>query len=276
MRRTSVVLAVAVAVGIGQAALAADTPTVPTVPETPAEATDTPAEPVVEQDAIDALKAMGTYLRTLKAFEVTSDFTLEETLDDGQKIMNAGSAAYLARLPDRLAVALYTDTTERDFYYDGKTLTMFGPKIGYYGSVPAPATIAETLEMAYERYGIEVPLADLFAWGTDADGTADLTSAFFVGVSQIGDVACDHYAFRQEGADWQLWLEPDDTPLPCKIVITATDDATLPQYVSRLTWTLDPPIDEAAFVFTPPEGAQKIPLRELPPEGDAAGGDQDG
>lgn len=276
MRRTSVVLAVAVAVGIGQAALAADTPTVPTVPETPAEAADTPAEPVVEQAAIDALKAMGTYLRTLKAFEVTSDFTLEETLDDGQKIMNAGSAAYLARLPDRLAVALYTDTSERQFFYDGQTLTMYGPKIGYYGSVPAPATIAETLEMAYERYGIEVPLADLFLWGTDEDGTADLTSAFFVGVSQIGDVACDHYAFRQEGADWQLWMEPDDTPLPCKIVITATDDETLPQYVSRLTWTLDPPIDEAAFVFTPPEGAQQIPLKEVPPDGDAAGGDQDG
>jgi hypothetical protein len=278
MRRTSVVraLAVALAVGIGQAAFAADTPTVPTVPETPGEAAATPAEPVVEQDAVDALKAMGTYLRTLKAFEVTSDFTLEETLDDGQKIMNSGSADYLARLPDRLAVALYTDTAERQFFYDGKTLTMYGPKIGYYASVPAPATIAETLDMAYERYGLEVPLADLFTWGTDDDGTADLTSAFFVGVSQIGDVACDHYAFRQEGADWQLWIEPDDTPLPCKIVITATDDQTLPQYVSRLTWTLDPPIDDAAFVFTPPEGAQKIPLKELPPDGDAAGGDQDG
>jgi hypothetical protein len=276
MRRTSVVLAAAMAVALGQTALAADTPTVPPVPETPAAAAETPAEPVVEQAALDALKAMGTYLRTLKAFEVTSDFTLEETLDDGQKIMNAGSAAYLARLPDRLAVALYTDTSERDFFYDGKTLTMFGPKIGYYGSVPAPATIAETLAMAYERYGIEVPLADLFTWGTDDDATADLTSAFFVGVSQIGGVACDHYAFRQEGGDWQLWLEPDDTPLPCKIVITSTDDETLPQYVSRLTWTLDPPIDEAAFVFTPPEGAQQIPLRELPPAGDAAGGDQDG
>lgn len=276
MRRTSVVLAAAMAVALGQTALAADTPTVPPVPETPAAAAETPAEPVIEQAALDALKAMGTYLRTLKAFEVTSDFTLEETLDDGQKIMNAGSAAYLARLPDRLAVALYTDTSERDFFYDGKTLTMFGPKIGYFGSVPAPATIAETLTMAYERYGIEVPLADLFTWGTDDDATADLTSAFFVGVSQIGGVACDHYAFRQEGADWQLWLEPDDTPLPCKIVITSTDDEMLPQYVSRLTWTLDPPIDEAAFVFTPPEGAQQIPLRELPPAGDAAGGDQDG
>jgi hypothetical protein len=276
MRRTSIALAAIVAAGLAHSALAADTPTVPAVPEAPAEAADTPDEPVVEQEAVDALKAMGTYLRTLKGFEVVSDFTVEEVLDDGQKIMNSGAATYLARLPDRLSVDLYTDTMEREFYYDGKTLTMYGPKIGYYASVPAPATIAETLEMAADRYDIEVPLADLFVWGTEDDGTADLTSAFFVGASQVGETACDHYAFRQDGADWQLWLEPDDTPLPCRLVITATDDEALPQYVSTLTWTLDPPFDEADFTFVPPEGAKKIPLKELPPDGDAAGGDQDG
>jgi hypothetical protein len=276
MRRTTVALAAFLAAALVHSAVAADTPTLPAVPEAPSEAAETPEEPVVEPEAIDALKAMGTYLRSLKAFEVVSDFTVEEVLDDGQKIMNSGAATYLARLPDRLAVDLYTDTMEREFYYDGQTLTMYGPKIGYYGSVPAPATIAETLDMAYERYGIEVPLADLFMWGTDEDGTDDLTSAFFVGVSQIGDIACDHYAFRQEGADWQLWIEPDDTPLPCRVVITATDDEMLPQYVSTLTWTLDPPLEEADFIFVPPEGANKIPLKELPPDGDAAGGDQDG
>jgi hypothetical protein len=277
MRRCVIVLAAALAVGSGQGAFAAaDTPTVPAVPETPAEATAAPDEPVVEQEAIDALKAMGTYLRTLKAFEVVSDFTVEETLDDGQKIMNSGAASYLARLPDRLSVDLYTDTAEREFYYDGKTLTMYGPKIGYYASVEAPATIAETLAMASDRYGLEVPLADLFVWGSEDDGTANLTSAFYVGASQVGENSCDHYAFRQEGADWQLWIEADDTPLPCRLVITATDDETLPQYVSTLTWTLDPPIDEADFAFVPPEDAKKIPLQELSPDSDAGAPGQGG
>lgn len=276
MRRASVTLAVLLAAGVWQGAFAADTPSVPSVPETPAEATDTPDEPVIEPEALAALKAMGAYLRTLKAFEVTSDFTIEEVLDSGQKLMESGAASYLARIPDRLAVDLYTDTTEREFYYDGKTLTMYGPKIGYYASVPAPATIAETLDMATERYGLEVPLADLFTWGTEDDGTADLTSAFYVGASQVGDRSCDQYAFRQEGADWQLWIEADDTPLPCRLVITETDDEALPQYVSTISWNLDAPTEEADFVFVPPEGAMKIPLKEMPPEGDAAGGDQGG
>lgn len=255
---------------------AADTPSVPAVPETPGEAASTPDEPEVEEEAVAALKAMGTYLRTLKAFEATSTFTIEEVLDDGQKLMSSGAATYLARLPDRLAVDLFTDTSEREFFYDGKTLTMYGPKIGYYATVPAPATVAETLEMASERYNLEVPLADLFVWGTDDDGTADLTSAFYVGASQIGERSCDHYAFRQDGADWQLWIEADDTPLPCRVAITATDDEALPQYVATIDWTLDPPIDEAAFEFSPPEGAKQIPLEEVPPDGAAAGGDQDG
>jgi hypothetical protein len=276
MRVTTAALAAALTAGLVQAATAADTPTVPTIPETAAEAAATPAGPVVEPEAIEALAAMGRHLRSLKAFAVTSDFTIEDVLEDGQKIMNSGAADYLVRMPDRLAVDLYTDTSERQFFYDGKTLTMFGPNIGYYASVPAPPTTAEMLVMASERYGLEVPLADLFAWGTEGDGTADLTSAFRVGASQVGDRPCDQYAFRQPGADWQIWIEADDTPLPCRLVITTTDDEALPQYVADITWALDPPIDEAAFTFTPPEGAKEIPLEELPPDGDAAGGDEDG
>jgi hypothetical protein len=44
---------------------------------------------------------------------------------------------------------------------------------------------------------------------------------------------CEHYAFRQEGLDWQIWIQ-GDYPLPRKFVIrTLTDDAR-PQHTSNL------------------------------------------
>lgn len=277
MRLATLIAATVFAVaapGLGHA----DDPPAPAAPAeaAPADAAPADAASAVEPDAVEALQRMGGYLRGLNSFEVRSDFTLEEALDDGQKIMTTGAATYLVRMPDRLLIDLSTDTSEREFFYDGDTLTMYGPKIGYYASVPAPSTIGRMLAMASADYDVEVPLADLFVWGTRDDGTADLTSAFQVGVSKVGDRTCDHYAFRQDGADWQLWIEAGDDPLPCRIAITATDDPTLPQYVSTLTWTLDPSLPDSLFTFVPPEGAKRIPIEKVPAGGAVPSDDDDG
>lgn len=286
MRFATLIAATVLAAASAGSARADDPPAATTAPvdaapaapadAAPADAASADATSAVEPDAVDALQRMGGYLRGLNSFAVRSDFTVEEALDDGQKIMSTGAATYLVRMPDRLLIDLYTDTNEREFFYDGKTLTMYGPKIGYYASVPAPSTIGRALAMASEDYDIEVPLADLFVWGTKDDGSADLTSAFQVGVSKVGDRTCDHYAFRQPGADWQLWIEAGDDPLPCRIAITATDDPALPQYVSTITWTLDPSLPDSLFTFSPPAGAKRIPIEKVPAGGDIPSDDDDG
>jgi hypothetical protein len=107
-----------------------------------------------------------------------------------------------------------------------------------------------------------MPLADLSVWGTDQDHPEDITAAINVGPSWIGGVLCDHYAFRQEDVDWQLWIERSDTPLPRKLVITTTEEAQQPQYIAVLTWNLTPQLDDAQFTFVPPAEAHRIVLQE--------------
>ena len=142
---------------------------------------------------------MGAYLRSLKTFTVNADVTVEEVLDSGQKVENANTVEIAARRPDKLRV--YTTSAERSrkIYYDGKTVTIFGEKLGYYGSFPAPATLGETVEVAAKKYGLEVPLADLFLMGTDKFDTKSITEAIYVGPQLIGGVLCDQLAFRQPG-----------------------------------------------------------------------------
>ena len=91
---------------------------------------------VVNAKAIDRLNAMGAYLRSLKAFTVNADVTVEEVLDSGQKVENALSVEIAARLPDKLRV--YTTSAERSrkIYYDGKTVTIFGGKARLLRLVP--------------------------------------------------------------------------------------------------------------------------------------------
>jgi len=218
---------------------------------------------VVNAKAVERLNEMGAYLRALKTFTVNADVTVEEVLDSGQKVDNALTIEIAARRPDKVRV--YTTSAERarKIYYDGKTVTIFGEKLGYYGSFPAPATIGETVELAASKYGLEFPLADLFLVGTDKFDTKSITEAIYVGPQLVGGVLCDELAFRQPGVDWQVCIERGNAPLPRKLVVTGTDgDPAQPVRRSILTWKHGSAPDAAAFTFVPPKGTTRIAVKE--------------
>ena len=222
--------------------------------------------PAVEPAALDALDKMGAYLRTLDSFEVRSDVTLDEVLESGQKLQFASTVHLRVRRPDRLWVEVASDRKTREFFYDGKTFTIWGPRNKLYASFPAPATVRELLEQVEDRYGIVLPLADLFRWGTDATRREAIQGAIHVGPAQLGGAPCDHFAFRQEGVDWQVWIQKGDSPLPLKLVITTTGDEAQPQYVSELGWNLAPALNDKMFTFQPPPGSYQISIREITAE----------
>jgi hypothetical protein len=215
--------------------------------------------------AIEALSAMGKYLRSLKSFALRADTTIDEVLTTGQKVQFAGTLEFRFQAPNRLRAEVNTDRRQRQFFYDGKTLTQYGPRMKYYATVAAPGTIGEALQMAEQKYDLEVPLADLFFWGTDKAGTEDIKDAAYIGPARIGGKDCGHYAYRQENVDWQVWIERGKQPLPCKIVITTTDEPAQPQYAVVLKWDLAPKLDNATFAFAPPKDAKKIQLAPFSP-----------
>jgi hypothetical protein len=118
------------------------------------------------------------------------------------------------------------------------------------------------VDVAAEKYGIDIPLADLFLWGGPKATTPSITTATVIGPGSIGGVSCDHFIFRQPGLDWQVWIQKGDYPLPRKLVITSTTDEARPQHSSILTWNLAPAYNDAVFTFNPPASARKIVFAE--------------
>jgi hypothetical protein len=135
----------------------------------------------------------------------------------------------------------------------------------YYASVAAPPTIGQLADSLETKYDIELPLVDLFRWGTPAMSTSDITSAQDIGPSEVDGVTCEQYAFRQEGMDWQLWVQRGEYPLPRRVVLTTTTDDAKPQYTVSYTWNLAPSFNDEAFVYKPPKDAYKIVLNESSP-----------
>lgn len=253
------VLSVALGVSLSIAAVAARSEQT----QAPPSAAAARAVATVQPEAVAALENMGKYLRSLKTFTVHGDSTIDLVTEDGQKLEFPGTVDYQVRAPNGLHLDIRTDRKERQLFYDGKTLTIYGPRNKLYASADAPSTIAGLLDAAQDKYGIELPLADLFLWGTDKAPTSALKSAVHVGPARIAGSVTDHYAFRQDGVDWQLWIEAGAKPLPRRLVITTTDDPQQPQYASTLTWNTTPSLKDSAFTFVPPKDAARVQLVEV-------------
>jgi hypothetical protein len=231
--------------------------------EPPAAAADKSA---VDPKVLDALKTMGESMRKMKSFTVHADTTIDEVADDGQKLQFTGTVDYKVRRPNGLRAEIDSDRQQRTFYYDGKMLTQYAPRMGYYASVTAPPTLHELADVLENKYGLSLPLTDLFRWGEDGDDGSGLTGAAFVGPSKIGGTECGHFAFRQPDVDWQLWIARE-SKLPCKLVITTLDEPSQPQYTAVFTWKPNVALDDKTFTFEQPKTAHKIELAVVDPSG---------
>lgn len=217
----------------------------------------------VDADSVEALKHMGTYLQSLKRFQLTIHLSSEKVLQDEQKLQRSTSATLQVLRPNKLKATMSSAVSERELFYDGKHATLYTPALKYYGTTEAADTISGMIDQLAARYGIELPMADLFLWGTPAAPVDQIESAMNAGQSVVAGVLCDHYAFRQGKVDWQIWISAGNQPLPRKIVITNRRDDARPQSISLLSWNLKPAFKDAVFTFLPPQGATSVGIRPL-------------
>jgi hypothetical protein len=233
--------------------------------KTPQTPTAKPATrpPALEPASVAALKRMGTHLLTLGSFEIMATISIEYVLDNNQTILIGGVSRYRVRRPDRLRIDLSTDVVDRVFQYDGKDLVVTAPKENYYARLAAKPTVRETLAWAAETFGIEVPLADLFDWGTPQSSEAAIREGFRVGKVRVGGVECEHWAFRQADVDWEIWIRTGDAPLPLKLSTVNTADPARPRYVAELVWTDSATFADDIFVQPPATDAKRIEFLPL-------------
>jgi len=233
--------------------------------QAPAGAAPAGIQPVLDPASVEALKRMGDHLVTLRSFEITASITFEYVLENEQKILIGGTARHRVRRPDRLRVDLATDVLDRVFQYDGRTLTVTAPREGYFARLDAKPSIKETLSWAAQTFGVEMPLADLFDWGTPDAPHANVREGFHAGKARIAGTECDHWAFRGEGHDWEVWIRTGDKPLPLKLSIVNTTDPAQPRYEAILTWSESVDFPDDIFVHAVPAGAKRIEFLPLTP-----------
>ncbi len=256
LRYSYLTIGVSLLVGTAAHALAAQTaqPAQPSVPAA------TAAEGTVDPESVAALKRMSAYLMSLNTFEITSESSMDVVTEEGQRVQLDGVTQYKVRKPG-FVIDYVSDLKSRRFIYDGKQMTVFAPKMGFYATVPAPPTNREVLDRAYQNYGIKLPLEDLFRWSDpDSVQAGALKSGYKLGTATLGGIETDHYVFREESVDWEVWIQQGDQPLPRKVVIVDRTQPERPAFTTRLQWKVNPPLTDADFAFTPDKDAKRIEL----------------
>jgi len=221
----------------------------------------------IEPQAEKLLRKMSDYLASRQQFSLKAESTLDAVLKSGQKLQFDSPATLTVSRPNRMRAHRKGDIANQEFFYDGKTLTLYSPKENLYGATAAPSTLDEMLDFAREKLDIVVPAAELLYKNAAEKMLKESTSGFVVGLSVVAGVKSTHLAFRGAELDWQIWIEDGDKPLPRKFVLTSKKVAGEPGFsVFIRNWDLAPKLTDAEFKFTPPKGAKKVEFLMLTAE----------
>lgn len=230
-----------------------------------AAATAQESSATVEPQADRLLRAMSDYLASLQRFSVRADNTLDIVTWSGQKLQLGTHVEVVVQRPARLHASRHGDIDEQEFYYDGKTLTLYSKQVNYYASAAVPDTLDTMLDFAREQLGLIAPAADLMTANSYDALMEDVQEGAYIGLSRIKGVECHHLAFRNQEVDWQIWIADGDSPRPCKYLITTKWMTGAPQFTAVISgWDTNPTLAEDLFIFTPPEGARKIDFMATP------------
>jgi len=245
----------------GQAPAAAPAPETAQAPAQPAApAAETPAPPpVVEQPALDRLKAMSDKLAAAKAFTYRARSTVELPAKTGQFLTHFIESEVALERPNKLRSNVAGEVPSFQFYYDGANISALDPQKNFYATAAAPGTIDEMLPFVIEKAGIDFPAADLLFSNPYAEMTKSLSHAIVVGPAKVNGVACEHFAFMGPAANWEIWIDAGESALPRRMAVTYKTVENLPRFqVEFFDWNLKPKANPAQFVFKKPAGAKPI------------------
>jgi hypothetical protein len=221
----------------------------------------------VEPQADKLLRRMSDYLAGRQQFSLKAESTLEAVLTSGQKLQYDSPATLMVSRPNKLRAHRKGDLANQEFFYDGKTLTLYNPRENLYATTAAPATLDETLDFAREKLDILAPAAELLYKNAAEKMLKEASAGFVVGQSIVAGVKCSHLAFRGAEVDWQIWIEEGDKPLPRKFMITTKQISGAPQFTVLIrSWDVATKLSNQEFTFTPPKGAKKIEFLKLTAE----------
>jgi hypothetical protein len=216
------------------------------------------AAPVIDPRVREVLDYTCSALSSARTVTYHAEINFDSVLPSHVKLQYAAELDAAIKRPNRLAISYKSDLGAKAIWYDGRTLTILDPAHKAYASVAAPDSIDAMLTQAAEEKNVSIPME-----GFDFNNPCEriyrgIQRGKYVGINDVGGVDCDHLAFSQKEADWQLWIEHGKKPLPRKIVINYKNLPSEPQWAAVLSkWRFNRKLPATLFEAKIPQGMIK-------------------
>lgn len=219
----------------------------------------------IDPRADAAVRRMSDYLSGLHSFRFRATSITDLVTPEGQKVQSVAEQHVAIKRPNQFRTERRDPKADVIVRDDGKTLSVYGKRTGYYATAPVPSRLGDAIDVVRERYGIEAPAADLFVENPYRELMRDVVVGRYIGVEPIDGVPCEHLAFQGKNVDWQIWIAMGPQPLPRRYAITSKHEKASPEFGVMLSdWQPAANLPDSEFVFQPPPGSQRIALRARP------------
>ncbi len=218
-----------------------------------------PAAPQKEPDPLAVLKKACDYLKSLDQFSFHSEIVDEQVYYQGKKLQYGINMQTFVKRPDMLRVDAVGDIVNRQFFFNGKTITLYDKDAKIFATMDVPPDIEAALEKANEEFGVRVALTDLASPELWDLVSKKIEHSLYVGMSQVRGVPCYHLAFDNNDVNLQVWIDAGTKPLPRKIVLNHKKLEGSPEWTAYLShWKTSAHLATAMFNFVPASGVEKV------------------
>jgi hypothetical protein len=230
-------------------------------------------EDLRDPEAMAELKRATAFLAGLPRFQFAAVVAYDVIQKDGRRLQFEKQGEIFLQRPDRFSAEVRLDDgRHRQFWYDGKTVSIAEYSKKLHTQSKAPPTIDGMLDMLEGAFKDPMPLADLL-YNDLGPLEERALEADIVGDALVDGRPCTHLAFRGETVDWQMWVEQGERPFIRKVAVVYRELSGVPQYVAWLDdWQTPEKFSADRFKFTVPADSEWIDLLLAPPQAGKEGG----
>jgi hypothetical protein len=208
------------------------------------------------------LKRMCDRLAAAKTFTVRGRASLELPTPGGALATFFNDFDTAVRRPDGLKAHRSGDLPEFRFVFDGKSMTVFVPGTGKWGTTSAPATLEAMLPVADEKGDLNMPFDEFIVADPCAAITAGISEAVWAPPAVVQGKKVEHLVLSGAAMQLEYWIDPG-TALPARSLVVYVDQPLRPHYlVEYAEWKLDAKLPEGTFALPRPKGATQVEFRE--------------
>jgi hypothetical protein len=215
-------------------------------------------QPDLDPAALDLLKSTLASITGSKTFSFKARIARDRLATNNQIVTYYNVDAITVSRPDKVRIDIDGEHTDVQFFFDAGKATIFDPEMKLYVSHSAPSTIDGMLQ-ALEKLGVSFPMSDLLQSNPYESLSSGLQTAYVLGRVDIANKTFIHLLFTEAAADWQMWVEQGEKPLPRGITIIYKSHTGSPRITMDFTdWNLDVQPQANLFEFVKPDDAHEI------------------